>query len=237
MCGRFVATSTPQDLASLFDARLDHGPAVAHWQPSWNVAPTRFVPLVRPDSDDTARHLTYVHWGLVPTWAPDRSRASGMINARAETVAEKPSFRHLITRHRGIVPMDGYYEWRTVDAPAGRKRPYLCTRNDGAITATAALWTTWHDPLAGGDVLTSCAVVTVAASDDVAAIHDRMPAILDNDGVERWLHDDVAPLALLRPAPVGTLRVQRVGYAVNNARTNAASLVDPVDEDPPETLF
>ena len=237
MCGRFVASTTPQALATLFDARLEDSAAVTHWQPSWNVAPTRFVPIVRASDDDGARQLSYVHWGLIPAWAPDRSRASGMINARAETVTVKPSFRDLVGRHRGVVPMDGYYEWRTIDAPVGRKRPYLCTRADGVVLATAALWTTWRDSQRSGELLTSCAVITVAANDDVAAIHDRMPVVLDGDGVDRWLNSDVPPLDLLRPAATNTLHVERVSYAVNNARTDGPALVTPVDEDPPETLF
>jgi putative SOS response-associated peptidase YedK len=160
-----------------------------------------------------------------------------MINARAETVTEKPSFRHLVAAHRGVVPMDGYYEWRTIDAPAGRKRPYLCTRVNGAVLATAALWTTWRDPQLQGELVTSCAVITVAANDDVRGIHDRMPVLLDEVGTDRWLHDDTPPLDLLQPAPAGTLSVQRVSYAVTNARTDGAQLTAPVDEDPPETLF
>ncbi len=248
MCGRFVASTTPSALATLFDAALEGGPVVQHWQPSWNVAPTRHIPIVRPAHDTATasvtapvgralRTLAYVHWGLVPTWAPDRSRASGMINARAETVTEKPSFRDLLLRHRGVVPMDGYYEWRTIDAPVGRKRPYLCTRTDGALLATAALWTTWRDPQNHGALLTSCAIITVEANDDVASVHDRMPVLLDEDGVERWLHAETPPLDVLHPAPAGTLNVQRVSYAVNNARTDLRSLVTPVDEDPPDTLF
>lgn len=237
MCGRFVASTTPQALAALFDARLEDSAAVAHWQPSWNVAPTRFVPIVRASTDDGARMLSYVHWGLIPAWAPDRSRASGMINARAETVTVKPSFRDLVGRHRGVVPMDGYYEWRTIDAPVGRKRPYLCTRADGKALATAALWTTWRDPQRSGELVTSCAVITVAANDDVAAVHDRMPVVLDDDGVDRWLNSDAPPLDVLIPAPPRTLHVTRVSYAVNNARTDGPTLVHPVDEDPPETLF
>lgn len=237
MCGRFVASTTPQALAELFAARADDSVTLGEWEPSWNVAPTARIPIVRSSSRAENRVLSLVHWGLIPAWAGDRSRASGMINARAETITEKPSFRQLVAAHRGVVPMDGYYEWRTIDAPAGRKRPYLCTRTDGGVLATAALWTTWRDPHNGGAVVTSCAVITVPANDDVGSIHDRMPVVLDGADVDRWLCADTAPLDVLHPAPTGTLHVQRVSYAVNNARTNAANLVVAVEEDPPETLF
>ena len=145
---------------------------------SWNVPPTRRVYAVRDAS--TGRELTTMSWGLVPSWAPDASRAANAINARVETLHEKPTWRHLLAQHRCIVPMTGYYEWATT---GGSRQPWYVHREDGLPAAAAGLWSRWRDGLE------TCAVITREADARLGAIHHRMPVMLDHGDVGEWLSD------------------------------------------------
>jgi putative SOS response-associated peptidase YedK len=231
MCGRFVATTAPQQLASLFDAVIDdspEAPSVESFSPNYNVAPTTQVTTL---AFEQTRVLRRAHWGLLPVWSKDRSRASSMINARCETLAEKPSFRPLLDAHRCALLVDGYYEWRTtgVDPKAKYpKQPYLIRSPDAGPFALASLWTTWRDPERDLALVRSCAIITTSPNDKLAAIHDRMPCVLDGDDLEEWLSAGDAPLHLLRTAAEDRLTAFTVSTDVNSVRNKGAHLIEPV---------
>ena len=231
MCGRFVATTAPEQLALLFDAVLDD-PLSRQWAANYNVAPTtRILHLTSKQEDGEHRRvLQRAHWGLLPSWSKDRSRAASMINARSETLTEKPSFRPLLAAHRCVIPVDGYYEWRTigVDPKVKQpKQPYFIRSRDATPLTIAGVWTTWRDPLHGGEEVRSCSLITTTPNATLAAIHDRMPCILDGDDVEEWLSAPEPPLQLLRAAPEDRLVAVTVSTAVNNVRNKGAELIEP----------
>ncbi|MEI6401624.1 MAG: SOS response-associated peptidase [Actinomycetota bacterium] len=228
MCGRFVSSQSPQQLADYFGASIDTDPLA----PSYNVAPTNDIYAVVADIEGEPVVRSF-HWGLVPVWAKDVKVGSRMINARAETLAEKPSFKTLFKSRRLIVPMAGFYEWKTVPGQKA-KQPVFIHRADDEPLAVAGLWTVWRDKAAGPDApwLHSCTVITVAANDTMATVHDRMPAILPEQAWEAWLdpdRHDVAELAqLLRPAPDDLLELVEVSTAVNSVRNKGAELIEPL---------
>jgi putative SOS response-associated peptidase YedK len=231
MCGRFVATTAPEQLALLFDAVLDD-PFAADWSANFNVAPTtQILHLTSENGEDADRRLLQrAHWGLLPSWSKDRSRAASMINARSETLTEKPSFRPLLASHRCVIPVDGYFEWRTTGVnPTVKqpKQPYFIRSHDSRPLAIAGLWTTWKDPLRGGQEVRSCCLITTSPNATLAAIHDRMPCILDGDDVEEWLSSTEPPLQLLRTAPDDRLSAVTVSTAVNNVRNKGPELIEP----------
>jgi putative SOS response-associated peptidase YedK len=231
MCGRFVATTAPQQLALLFDAVLDDRGAEQS-APNYNVAPTTGILMLRSrlHAPDPVRTLSRAHWGLLPGWSKDRTRASSMINARSETLTETPSFRPLLTGHRCVIPVDGYYEWRTVgvDARARQpKQPYYIRATNDLPLALAGLWTTWHDPRLGGETVESCAIITTNPNARLAEIHDRMPCVLEEGDIDEWLTAPGAPLELLRSASEDVLTAVTVSTAVNNVRNKGAALIEP----------
>jgi len=230
MCGRFVSTSSAADVAEAFEAMVRAVDVV----PNYNVAPTATIYGVV--NSESQRFVENFSWGLVPVWAKDRSRASSLINARSETIEEKPSFRGLLKRHRCVVPLTGYYEWTSVEIPGvakGLKQPYYFTPTQSKLFAVAGLWSTWREPGSPQDapVLHSCVLITTDANKTVAAIHNRMPVLLDRDGIGEWISDDeLAPLHLLRPAANDILSAVKVGTAVNSTRNRGPQLIDPIDE-------
>jgi putative SOS response-associated peptidase YedK len=239
MCGRFVATTAPQQLALLFDAHVGDA-ALTEFVANYNVAPTTQVTtLVAERKDSTAvrdtqavtqRVLRRAHWGLLPSWSKDRSRAASMINARSESLTEKPSFRPLLAAHRCAVLVDGYYEWRTVGVDTTvkqPKQPYFIRSPDSAPLAIAGLWTTWQDPLRNHTEVRSCSLITIAPNDQLAEIHDRMPCILDGDALDEWLDSPAAPLHVLQTADNDRLVAVTVATAVNNVRNKGAELIVP----------
>lgn len=232
MCGRFVSTSSPSTLAAVFEA----SPPPVELPPRYNVAPTTVVYGV-VESADRTRRVEVFRWGLVPSWAKDISIGARLINARAETVAEKPSFRNSFARRRVIVPMDGFYEWQPAGSPRTPKQPYFVHRADGQPLAAAGLWSAWRDPSVADESaawLHSCALVTTSANALMAPVHDRMPVVLEPGDWAEWLdpsNDDVAGLAgLLRPAADGVLERHPVSTAVNRVGTDGPELVVPLRE-------
>lgn len=195
-------------------------------QPRYNIAPTQTVNTVRT-TQAGGRALVRVRWGLIPPWAKDESIAAKMINARGETVAEKPSFRNAFRERRCLIPTDGFYEWRT---EGGHKQPYRITLKDGGGFAFAGLWERW-DRAADGVPVETCTIVTTGANDDLAPIHHRMPVILDPADHEAWL--DVGGVTgedaqrLVRPFPDGALHTVRVSRHVNNARNDDEACILP----------
>lgn len=227
MCGRFVATNSPAQLASFFET----APEAPGLEANYNVAPTTDVLGVVVHADGE-RHLDAFRWGLVPSWAADVRIGSRMINARAETLAEKSSFRRPFARTRLIIPMDGFYEWH--QGPTG-KQPVFIHRADGDPLAVAGLWTTWRAQGSEGDEwLHSCTVITTAANATMRPVHDRMPVILDRASWAEWLDpanaDTGALGVLLVPAADDVLVMHRVSTEVNNVRNRGRHLCLPLSD-------
>ncbi|GGL01614.1 SOS response-associated peptidase [Mangrovihabitans endophyticus] len=229
MCGRYATTRSETDLSALFDAvSVAEAP-----EPSWNVAPTDPVPVIRMSQRHDGRVLDAARWGLVPPWASDPRAGSRMINARAETVATSPAFAPSFARRRCLVPADGWYEWVRVSAS---RQAYYMTSRDGSPLAFAGLWTTWR-----GEMLT-CSVITTAALGGLTRVHDRMPLILPRDRWASWLSGGGDPAEVLRPLPVPELdaiEVRAVRPDVGNVRNNGPHLVTPATpaDEEPATLF
>lgn len=237
MCGRFVSTNSPERIAAYFGASFDTEPLAENH----NVAPTTDVyGIVAASSADDRPVVRAFHWGLVPSWAKDAKIGSKMINARAETVAEKPAFKRLFTKHRLIVPMDGFYEWRAVPGQKA-KQPYFIRRRDGEPLAAAGLWSAWHDPARPDEDgwLHSCTIITTEANDLMAPLHDRMPVFLPAGDWHEWLdpsvHDSLELQRLLRPSPNDLLELIPVSTAVNNVRNRGCELIEPIELDQPSS--
>lgn len=225
MCGRYtLATPSPADLR----ARFPIGEAV-EIRPRFNVAPGDDVLAVTTDKEGAPRG-ELLRWGLVPSWAKGPDTGLKMINARVETVAERPAFRRAFERFRCLVVADGFYEWRREDA---RKQPFHITRSDGRPFAFAGLWSVWHGE--GENKLRSCAIVTTTPNAAVAPLHDRMPVILADEHEAEWL-DPSTPQQRLYDllagleAPETALRP--VGPAVNDARYDGPQCLAPAVRDP-----
>ena len=238
MCGRFVSSHSADKISEFFGASFE-GEALP---PNFNVAPTQDVLAVVADAEGH-REVQAFHWGLVPSWAKDTKIGSKMINARSETIAEKPAFKGLFKKHRLIVPMDGFYEWQQAGegAPltkAGKpmKTPMFIHRVDGEPLAVAGLWATWRDKAAGPDApwLHSCTVITTAANDTMSPVHDRMPVLLPQSAWAEWLdpsNQDLDDLQrLLVPAPNDVLTMHAVSTAVNNVRNKGPELMLPAED-------
>ncbi|HNZ97411.1 MAG TPA: SOS response-associated peptidase [Thermoanaerobaculia bacterium] len=220
MCGRYTLTASGQIVAEAFG--LAQVPALA---PRYNIAPTQLVPIVRA-ARGGGRELATVRWGLVPSWAKEAAIGNRLINARGETLAEKPAFRDSFRRRRCLIVADGFYEWQAVGR---RKQPWHFRRPDGAPFAFAGLWARWRDP-AGGD-LESCAIVTTAANALLAPVHDRMPVLLDPEGTATWLAASSPGerlSELLVPAPPATLMGTPVQLLVNDPRHDAPDCLLPL---------
>ncbi|MGF1431092.1 SOS response-associated peptidase [Kitasatospora sp. LaBMicrA B282] len=250
MCGRFAASTKPEDIVELFEvSQWDPGEEVA---PSWNVAPTSPVLAVLerlPKGGGTPlRQLRRLRWGLVPAWSDSPETGVKMINARADTVHEKPAYRQAFAARRCLLPVDGYYEWQTIESPSGgkaRKVPFFVSRVDGAPLALAGLYEFWRDRAFPADHpqgwLVTCAIVTTEAEPLLAPIHERMPLFLEPDGFDAWLDptlDDPARACALLVAPgPGRLRATPVGSAVGNIRNNHPGLREPVTPEMEGALF
>ena len=202
-------------------------------QPSYNIAPTQETYIV--DAPEDARRLRVVRWGLVPAWSHDASGAARLINARSETVAEKPSFKAAFAKRRCLVPMDGWYEWQGTG-----KQPWYLSRIDG-MAAVAGIYERWRpanaDPADPAAVLHTMSVLTTEPSDDIAHVHDRMPVLIEPGDFAVWLDPEVRVdelMHLLRPAPVGTVRAWKVSRAVSQVRNNGVELTEPLEGPTPE---
>ncbi|WP_406186915.1 SOS response-associated peptidase [Streptomyces sp. NBC_01006] len=240
MCGRYASSRAPEDLADLFEARWDPRETLA---PSWNVAPTDEVwaVLERPDrtTGEVERRLRALRWGLVPSWAKDPNGGARMINARVETVHEKPAYRRAFTRRRCLLPADGFYEWQSVAATAtakAYKQPYFITPQDAGVMAMAGLYEFWRDPAVTDEDdpaawLLTTTIITTEATDAAGRIHPRMPLAVAAEDQDAWLdpaHEDVHGLrALLHTPSDGHLDVRAVSTAVNSVRNNGPELLEP----------
>lgn len=233
MCGRYVSTSQPDEIARYFGAEPTEALAAAPSEDNYNVAPTNNVMIVLETGD--TRLVDVARWGLVPSWAKDLSIGSKLINARAETLATKPAFRRAFARKRCIIPVDGFYEWQKIPGQK-RKQPMFIHRADGDRFAFAGLWELWRNPEAPEDApLRTCTIITGAPNEAVARIHDRMPVMLAPDTWTPWLdremHDTDVLGKFLVPAPSSIIAMHPVSTAVNNVRNKNPELIDPVDPD------
>ena len=247
MCGRYASSRRPEDLVEEFDvveARIQDALV-----PDYNVAPTKEVyavverPPSRESEEPPQRQLRVVTWGLVPSWAKDPSIGNRMINARMETVAEKPAYQRAFAKRRCLLPADGYFEWYPTEeqtlAGKPKKQPFFIRPQDGGTLAMAGLYEIWRDPDRADDdpdrFRWTCTVLTTQAEDAVGHIHDRMPLMVERDRWGAWLdpaagggagRDDL--LSLLVPAAPGRLEAFPVSTDVNNVRNNGPSLVEPI---------
>ena len=223
MCGRYAFFSPAEAVKRAFS--LDDFPAL---EPRYNIAPTQPVPVLREEQPGR-RQVALLHWGLIPSWARDRSVGNRMINARAETLSERPAYRAAFRRRRCVVLADGWYEWQVV---ASGKQPWFIHSRDGAPLGLAGLWETWRDP-AGGEPVESCTIVTTDAVGPLAEIHHRMPAVLPAAGLEAWLdprQQDVAALSgWLGPRDPAEFSARAVSRRVNDPRNQGADLIEAVE--------
>jgi putative SOS response-associated peptidase YedK len=225
MCGRFALTETdPTVLAQVFD--LDSVPTLA---PRYNIAPTQPVATLVADPDTGRSRLDVMRWGLIPSWAKDLSIGSKMINARGETVAEKPAFRSALRYRRCLIISDGFYEWQTQGD--GPKQPLFITLTDRQPFGMAGLWERWTDK-DSGEVVTSCTIITTTPNDLMATIHNRMPVILPRDQYAAWLDpkqtDGSAVLPLIQSYPADQMTCWPVSKRVNSPANDDARLIERI---------
>jgi putative SOS response-associated peptidase YedK len=220
VCGRYASSRRSAEIAESLGASDDTAGALT---PDFNVAPTRPVPAVV--LEDGARHLVVLRWGLLPFWAKNRSLASRLINARVETVADKPAFRAAFAARRCLLPADGYFEWQTIE---GRKQPFFLHADDGGLLVFAGLHERWRDPESGEEVRT-CTILTTSAPDGLGHIHDRAPLLVGPAHRDRWLDPTAQdPREVLVPAVPGPLVATAVSTLVNSVRNNGPELLEPV---------
>lgn len=253
MCGRYATSQTTTSLNQAFETDLvaiDPDREQADLEPDYNMAPTKKAPIIIGRREETAdaagpdvstpaqRELTVAKWGLIPSWAKDPKIGNRMINARSETLAEKPSFKRAFAKRRTLVPADGYYEWYagSDDGPKDakgkpKKQPFFIRPKDGSVMAMAGLHEFWKDPETDEWVI-SFTIITTTAEDSLGHIHDRMPLMVARDAWDDWLDPAPRPtdelLSLLTPAAPGLLDAYPVSLAVNNVRNNGPELIDPI---------
>ena len=217
MCGRYTLIADLGDLAQ----RFEFDGSDFSYDPGYNIAPTESVLTVR---NVEGREVAFMKWGLIPFWAKDPKIGSRMINARAETVAEKPAFRNALKKRRCLVLADGYYEWQKT--PIG-KRPFRIIMKSGEPFAMAGLWETWKD--IQGKVVPSCTIITTAANDFLVPIHNRMPVILPRESEEMWLdsgvEDPASLISILAPYPEECMDAYKVSTIVNYARNDRPEVI------------
>ena len=219
MCGRYTVTSSPEALRALFGY-----PEQPNFPPRFNVAPTQPIAIVR--LVDGKRHFALVRWGLLPSWVKDPKAFTLLINARGESVTEKPAFRAAMKRRRCLIPADGFYEWKAV---GGRKQPFFVHAKSGEPLAFAGLWETWTGP--NGEELETAAIVTTQANRTLAPIHDRMPVDRSAGGVRpvarhAQMSTPPPPSALIAPAPENLLEAYEVSTAVNRTANDNPKLLE-----------
>lgn len=223
MCGRYVFDADGNVIAYVYGvprSRLDD------LERRYNVAPTTKVPIIRQDEE--GRRVDLVRWGLIPFWAKDAKISYSLINARGETLAEKPSFREAFKRRRCLVPaFYGFFEWQKVPGTKV-KQPYYITLQSGEPMTFAGLWESWRSP--EGEVIESCTIATTEANEMVAKLHDRMPVILAKEDWDTWLDpqsDKETLLARIRPYPADEMRAWPVSTRVNKATEDSPALIEP----------
>ncbi|HEX4190219.1 MAG TPA: SOS response-associated peptidase [Marmoricola sp.] len=252
MCGRYASSLDPEDIVEEFEIRTALPPDLPRLEPDYNVAPTKevYAVLERPprsvDGEElpAERQIRVASWGLVPSWAKDPKIGSRMINARMETVSEKPAYRRAFEKRRAILPADGYYEWYVTEgltkSGKPKKQPFFIRPKDGSVLAMAGLYELWRDPTkADDDPLRwkwTATVITTDATDDLGRIHDRMPLMLAPEAYDAWLdpapRDPAELLGLLKPAVPGMLEAYPVPALVSHVANNGPELIEPLPLEP-----
>lgn len=230
MCGRYASARSVDDIASAFGISEDNVdvPPTA----DWNIAPTKTVAVVLTRNDRWV--LTSARWGLVPSWATDPAIGARLINARLETIAEKPAFRDALTSRRCVLPADGWYEWAT--RPDGSRQPYFLAPADGRLLAFAGLWEVWYD--GEGRPLISTTIVTGPAPDDLRFVHDRAPVVLGRDCWSDWLGPSTrTPQRLIAPTKSGEVVPRTVSDAVGDVHSNGPELTAEIAVPEQPSLF
>ncbi|MGO9469710.1 MAG: SOS response-associated peptidase [Isosphaeraceae bacterium] len=224
MCGRYTVRSRPKSIAKELDIL-----EVPEIVPCFNISPNQPVAVIRFDPNEGARRLDFLTWGLIPPWADDPSIRDHMINARAESVAERPAFRHAFRTQRCLIVADGFYEWQRQD---GWKRPYFVHMKDDRPFAFAGLSERWDK---GDEPIFSCALLTTDANELLAPIHDRMPVILPRSAYDLWLdpgiHDPKRLAPLLVPFPADEMEVYPVSRLVNDPQNDVPECIQPIETD------
>jgi len=220
MCGRFTITIEP----AFFQQELDLGSVPSEWTPRYNAAPSQDIPVVL---DRGTRDVEMLRWGLIPFWAKDMKIGYRMINARSETIQEKPSFRNAFKQRRCLILADGFYEWQKQSGKAP-KVPFYFQLADGAPFAFAGIWESWNPP--EGKPVRSCSIITTEPNELVAMAHNRMPVMLDKSTMWGWLEDQPAGTlqSMLTAYPAEKMRAHPVGLAVNNPGNDSEECVRPL---------
>ncbi len=221
MCGRYCITSAPEAIRRLF-----RYPEQPNFPPRYNVAPTQPVPIVRWLNGE--RHFALVRWGLLPAWVKDPKAFALVVNARGESVNDKPAFRNAMKRRRCLFPADGFYEWKE---EGGRKRAFFAHPAAPGPIAFAGLWETWTGP--NGEEMETAAIVTTEANPTLATVHHRAPVIVPPERFDLWLDSDrvdqTMAATLIAPAPEGSMQVYEVSTAVNRVANDSPMLLEPFD--------
>ena len=227
MCGRYSQQHTAEEIAERFEI-ID--PEFS-FPPRYNIAPSQIVPIIIAQEQ---RRLVGCKWGLVPFWAKDPSIANRTINAKSETLAQKPAFKYAVVKRRCLIPADGFYEWQK--QPKGPGQPFYIRRPDHGLFAFAGLWEGWTSP--EGERLRTFTIITVEPNETIRPIHDRMPAIIQPEAEAMWLdssiQDPIHVLPLLQPYPETDLEMFRVSRAVNYPATDEPSLIEPLKRETTE---
>jgi putative SOS response-associated peptidase YedK len=224
VCGRYRLSRRKQIIEEHFDC----GSEEPDWTPRYNIAPTQPVPVIRQNPKEPVRELALMKWGLIPSWSKDASDAARMINARSESASTKPTFRDALKSRRCLIPADGFYEWmRTGKA----KQPYCFEVDEGELFAFAGIWDRWRDP--SGQWVQSCSILTTTPNAVTAAVHDRMPVILDPDTYDVWLDPGMQNVAaaseLLKPYDARLVRCYPASIRINNVVNDDAECSAPVE--------
>jgi putative SOS response-associated peptidase YedK len=225
MCGRFTNNAKPEKIKTEFKI-ADKNPNL--FQPRYNIAPAQMIDVVfAPESE---RILSQLKWGLVPSWSKDAPTSKGLINARAETLIDKPSFREAFKSRRCIIPASGFYEWQKKGT--GAKQPYYFYLKEREVFGFAGLWETWLDKQTG-ELLETCTIITTEANEVLKPVHDRMPVILKIANYDEWLDakvkDTVILQELLKPYPAKEMDSHAVSTNINYPDSNSADLIKPLN--------
>lgn len=218
MCGRYSFTQLAETIADKFQVK-----EVPPLSPRYNIAPTQQVATIFLDSDSSERQFKMLRWGLIPSWAKDAKMGAKLINARAETVAEKPAFRAAFKKRRCLILADGFYEWHTEN---GEKQPFYFRLENGEPFAFAGLWEHWEK--GEGEPIESCTIITTEANELMRSIHERMPVIIDPKDYEQWLNPEIRKTELLQPYSSEKMIYYPVSTEVNSPKNDRSECIQPI---------
>ena len=224
MCGRFVLTQSSEAIADTFKVE------VPDFLPRYNIAPSSAIAAILEIDEVGKREFVYLRWGLIPSWAKDPAISYKLINARSETVSEKPSFRYAFKHRRCVILADGFYEWQRTEGSKAKKQPYYFTLKDSQFMAFAGLWERWES--SEGDLINSCTILTVGANELLQPIHDRMPVILPPPDWDTWLDKSITRgdrlQPLLKPLASELMESHAVGTKVNSPKNDTPECLQPL---------